>query len=134
MEGKNPLTGKPYTVLIAENSSFQSKMLKQIFESEGYDIIGSAENGRQVIDLYKANKKVDVIALEINLPVMDGYATFWEIKDLGPLPRIIFLTEENTPAVMRNLLDNGAADYIVKPYKREKVLEKTLNSLSKLQG
>lgn len=134
MEGINPLTGKPYTVILAENSSFQARMLKQIFESEGYQVIGAAENGRQLIDLYKVNKKVDVIALEINLPVMDGYATFWEIKELGPMPRVIFLTEENTPAVMRNLLDNGAADYIIKPYKREKVLEKTLNALAKLRG
>ena len=134
MEGINPVSGKPYTVILAENSSFQARMLKQIFESEGYQVIGTAENGRQLIDLYKINKKVDVIALEINLPVMDGYATFWEIKDLGPMPRVIFLTEENTPAVMRNLLDNGAADYIIKPYKREKVLEKTHHALAKLQG
>ena len=133
-EGISPKTGKPYTVIIAENSTFQARMLRQIFESEGYQIVGIAESGRKLIDLYKEHKKTDIIAMEINLPVVDGYAAFWEIKDLGPLPRIVFVTEENTPAVMRSLIDNGAADYLVKPFKREKLLEKTHVAIQKIHG
>lgn len=125
-------TGRPYTIIIAENSRFQSKQLQQIFESEGYQVIGIAENGKELVELYKNNRHVDLITIEIFLPVMDGYAAFWEIKDLGILPRIVFISEENTPAVIKSLLDAGAMDYIIKPIKREKVLEKVRAALLKI--
>ena len=133
-QGISTKTNKPYKVIIAENSTFQARMIRQIFESEGYEIVGIAENGKKLLDMYKTNKKTDIIAMEINLPLMDGYAAFWEIKDLGPLPRVVFVTEENTPAIMRSLIDNGAADYVVKPFKREKLLEKTHNAILKIHG
>ncbi|MCC5814041.1 MAG: response regulator [Leptospira sp.] len=117
-------SGRPFTVIIAENSKFQSKQLQQILESEGYQVIGVAETGKELIDLYKKNKQVDLITMEIFLPVMDGYATFWEMKDMGVLPRVLFISEENTPSVIKSLLDAGAMDYVVKPIKREKILEK----------
>lgn len=117
-------TGRPYTVLIAENSKFQSKQLKQILESEGYQVIGIAETGKELVDLFKKNKQVDLITIEIFLPVMDGYAAFWELKELGVIPRVLFISEENTPSVIKSLLEAGAMDYVVKPIKREKILDK----------
>jgi CheY-like chemotaxis protein len=125
-------TGRPYTVIIAENSKFQSKQLQQILESEGYQVRGVAETGKELVELYKQNKQVDLITIEIFLPVMDGYAAFFEMKQLGVLPRILFISEENTPAVIKSLLDAGAMDYIVKPIKREKVLEKVRETMMKV--
>lgn len=124
--------GRPYTIIIAEPSKFVSKQLQQILESEGYRILGIAETGRQVLEMHKNNKLVDLIMMEIFMPEMDGYATFWELKESGVLPKIFFVTEENTPAVMKNLLDNGAIDYIVKPIKREKILERTKEAIDKV--
>ncbi|MCE9502114.1 MAG: response regulator [Leptospira sp.] len=117
-------SGRQHTVIIADGSKFQSKQLQQIFESEEFKIIGIAETGRQLVDLYRANKTVSLITIEINMPVMDGYAAFWEIKELGTMPRILFISDESTPALIKNVLENGAMDYIVKPLKREKILEK----------
>ncbi|MBW0434728.1 hypothetical protein DLM76_15480 [Leptospira yasudae] len=124
--------GRPYQVLIAENSRFQAKQLAQILESEGYQVIGFAENGKELVQLYDQHRLVDLITLDLNLPVMDGYATFFEIKDKGVLPRIIIVSEENTPAVLKNLIDEGAMDYIPKPVKREKVLEKVNAAIKKV--
>ncbi|MCG6193338.1 response regulator [Leptospira sp. FAT2] len=124
--------GRPYQVLIAENSRFQAKQLAQILESEGYQVIGFAENGKELVQLYDQHRLVDLITLDLNLPVMDGYATFFEIKDKGVLPRIIIVSEENTPAVLKNLIDEGAMDYIPKPVKREKVLEKVNAAMKKI--
>ncbi|EMY77674.1 response regulator receiver domain protein [Leptospira weilii serovar Ranarum str. ICFT] len=124
--------GRPYQVLIAENSRFQAKQLAQILESEGYQVIGFAENGKELVQLYDQHRLVDLITLDLNLPVMDGYATFFEIKDRGVLPRIVIVSEENTPAVLKNLIDEGAMDYVPKPVKREKVLEKINAAMKKI--
>lgn len=124
--------GRPYTILIGESSKFQSKQLQQILESESYNVIGIAENGRQLVEMYNENKLVDLIITEIHLPVMDGYAAFWELKGTGILPKIFFVTDENTPGVSKSLLDAGAVDYMVKPIKREKVLERTKQAIEKV--
>ncbi|PJZ65057.1 response regulator [Leptospira wolffii] len=131
MKGGVAPSGRPYQVIIAENSKFQAKQLAQILESEGYEVIGFAETGKELLNLYKENRKVDLITLDLQLPVMDGFAAFYEIKDMGVLPRVIVISEENTPAVIKNLSDNGIMDYIVKPIKREKVLEKANETVRK---
>lgn len=126
-------TGRPYNILIAENSKFQAKQLQQILESEGFKILGIAETGKELMKLYKEFKQqVDLITIEIFLPEVDGYAAFWEIKESGVLPRIMFISEENTPSVVKILLENGAMEYMIKPIKREKVLEKIKEVLIKI--
>ena len=95
-QGISP-NGRPYSVIIAEPSKFQLKQLQQILESEGYKIIGIAETGRDLINMYKENRLVDLIFMEVSLPVMDGYAAFWEMKEQGGiLPKIFFISEENS--------------------------------------
>ena len=131
-QGISP-SGRPYSIIIAEPSKFQLKQLQQILESEGYSIIGIAETGKELIKLYNENRLVDLIFMEVSLPVMDGYATFWELKEIGGiLPKIFFISEENSPGVIKSLLDNGAVDYMVKPIKREKVLEKAKIAIEKI--
>ncbi|EKJ86779.1 response regulator [Leptospira bourretii] len=126
-------TGRPYQILIAENSKFQSKQLQQILESEGFKIIGVAETGKELLQMYKDNRQqIDLVTIEIFLPEVDGYAAFWDMKEMGVLPRILFISEENTPSVIKALLENGAMDYIVKPIKREKILEKIKETLLKI--
>jgi len=125
-------SGRPYSVIIAENSKFQSKQLQQILESDGYQVVGIAETGKDLLELYKNHRQIDLITIEIFLPVMDGYAAFWEIKEQGILPRIVFISEENTPSVIKSLLDGGAMDYIVKPIKRDKILEKMKENIAKI--
>jgi two-component system, chemotaxis family, chemotaxis protein CheY len=131
-QGISP-NGRPYSVIIAESSKFQLKQLQQILESESYSIIGVAETGKELIKLYEENKLVDLIFMEVSLPEMDGYATFWELKEMGGiLPKIFFISEENSPGVIKSLMENGAIEYMVKPIKREKVLEKTKIAIEKV--
>jgi len=126
-------TGRPYNLIIAENSKFQAKQLQQILESEGFKVLGIAETGKELIQLYKTNRQmVDLITMEVFLPEIDGYAAFWEMKEMGVLPRIMFISDENTPTVIRSLLDSGVMEYIVKPIKREKILEKIKETLLKI--
>ena len=75
---------------------------------------------------------MDLITIEIFLPEVDGYAAFWEMKEMGVLPRIMFISEENTPSVVKILLENGAMEYMIKPIKREKVLERIKDVIIKI--
>ncbi|MDX1961420.1 MAG: response regulator [Leptospiraceae bacterium] len=131
-QGISP-TGRPYTVIMAEPSKFQAKQLQQILESEGYKIVGIAEDGKELMKIYEENKQIDLIVTEVSMPVIDGYAAFWDLKAASAiLPKIFFISEENSPGVIKNLLENGAVDYYVKPIKREKILEKIKHAIDKV--
>ncbi|MCB1179884.1 MAG: response regulator [Leptospiraceae bacterium] len=131
-QGVSP-SGRPYTVLIGEPSKFQAKQLQQILDSEGYNIIGTAEDGKELKEMYMANKQVDLIIMEIVMPVIDGYAAFWDMREASAiLPKIFFISEENSPGVIKSLLDHGAVDYYVKPIKREKILERIKTAIDKV--
>ena len=131
-QGISP-TGRPYTVIMAEPSKFQAKQLQQILESEGYKIVGIAEDGKELMKIYEENKQIDLIVTEVSMPVIDGYAAFWDLKAASAiLPKIFFISEENSPGVIKSLLENGAVDYYVKPIKREKILEKIKHAIDKV--
>jgi CheY-like chemotaxis protein len=126
-------SGRPYTVLIAEPSKFQAKQLQQILESEGYKILGVAEDGKELMKFYSENRQIDLIIMEVCMPVIDGYAAFWDLKEASAiLPKIFFVSEENSPGVIKSLIDNGAVDYYVKPFKREKILERIKLAIDKI--
>lgn len=128
-EGINP-EGRAYRIVIVEDKKSEAMKLKQILESRRYKVIEIFENGRELISWYKENTNaVDCILLDIIMPVLDGYATFWELKEITPFPRIIFISIENTAAIVKNLIELGAHDFITKPLNRDKILERTKKSL-----
>ncbi|MBC8002649.1 MAG: response regulator, partial [Opitutaceae bacterium] len=77
----------------------------------------SAENGKEAIETILKNKDVDVILMDIMLPMMDGYATTRAIREMGDfadLP-IIAVTAKAMKGDREKCLDAGASDYISKP-------------------
>jgi two-component system, cell cycle response regulator len=91
-----------------------------------------AENGEEGIA--RARESVpDVILLDYNMPVMDGYHTLIELKadpDLKEIP-VVMLTTETVQETVIKLVKLGLKDYIAKPFTRD-VLLKKLNPLLKL--
>ena len=91
------------------------------------------EDGKELRNQYEQNRNVDLIIMEVCMPVIDGYAAFWDLIEASPiLPKIFFISEENSPGVVKSLLDNGAVDFYIKPIKREKILEKIKHAIDKV--
>ena len=130
-EGINP-EGRPYRIVICEDKSSEAMKLKQILESRRYKVVEVFHNGRDLVNWYKDNTgAVDCILLDIIMPTLDGYAAFWELKEVSPFPRIVFLSIENTAAIVKNLIEMGASDFITKPLNRDKILDRVKKALIK---
>ena len=83
---------EPIRVIIADDHVLYRAGVKAALSSKSdIKIIAEADNGSHLLNLIK-NIEVDVILLDIQMPIMDGIATLPEIKKINPLIKVIMLT------------------------------------------
>ncbi len=112
-------------VLIIDDSQFIIKHLSQIFMSRDFEIIGTAENGKTGVDLFKElHDKTDIVTLDITMPEMDGLEALKQIKAVDQNVAVIMVTAIGTAEAVKEAIKLGAKGYIVKPLDREKVIER----------
>ncbi len=83
-----------------------------------------ADNGKMAIEKLKQEKNIDIVLMDVMMPVMDGYEATTEIRKYGAykdLP-IISLTAKAMPEDKAKSLEAGANDYLTKPVNIEKLL------------
>ncbi len=90
---------------------------EDILIGAGYSV-SLAKSGVQAVKLLSKNQDFDLILLDVDMPEMDGYQTFEEIKKIKGCEAvpIIFLTGMDAPDFEIRGLKMGAADYIIKPF------------------
>ena len=124
--------GKSYRVMVVDNKEFHRKQIVQILESERYTIVETAANGKEALEkIEKLQGRLDLITTELDMPVIDGYAMLYELKQKGNMPAVVFIAEDTTKGVMQDLITMGAKDFILKPVNRRIILERIKNVLSK---
>lgn len=131
-DGLKP-TGIPYKLMVVEDQDFQRKQIRQIFESEKYDVVAEASNGQEALMMYdKFGDKIDLIITDLDMPILDGYALLFELKkNRNSKTKIVFVSDETTKGVLQDILQMGASDFILKPVQRTRILERIKIVLSK---
>ena len=124
--------GKPYNVMVVDGKEFQRKQIAQIFESEQYRVVDTASNGKEALEKYdKLKGKIDLITTDLDMPILDGYAMLYELKQRNCKSLVVFISEETTKGVMQDLILMGVKDFILKPVNRRLILERVKNVLTK---
>ncbi len=110
--------------LIVDDSRVIRKISRDIVESLDFRV-AEAENGE--LGLQSCRQEMpDVILLDWNMPVMDGYSFLQHLRAMpeGQLPKVVFCTTENDVDYITRALDAGANEYIMKPFDRDIVAAK----------
>ena len=117
--------GRPYRVMVVEDKEFQRKQIVQILESEGYEIVATAENGKEALMKFeKLETPVDLLTTNLDMPTLDGYALVFELNQKQNKPVVVFISDETTKGVMQDLIGMGIGDFILKPVNRSALLER----------
>jgi DNA-binding response OmpR family regulator len=106
---------RPKNILIIEDEADIQNFISRVLELEGYGVY-RAGDGRKGMDMLKQNQ-IDLVLLDLRLPVMDGWEVLREIKrnpDLVSIP-VIVLTAIAEAMQRKKTLRMGAARYLVKP-------------------
>ena len=115
-------------ILIVDDAAFMRMMLKNILVEAGYEIAGEAENGAIGVERYK-ELKPDLVTLDITMPDTDGISALKKIKEFDPSATCIMCSAMGQQSMVVSAIKEGAADFIVKPFQPDRVLESVRNAL-----
>ena len=116
-------------ILVADDSKMDRKMVIKIFSDvrDGQeDEILQASNGEEAVNLYKENK-VDVVFLDLTMPVMDGFKALKLIKEYDENAKVVVVSADIQQGSMAKVREDGAIDFVKKPIsdvKMKQILEK----------
>mgnify|MGYP000891907858 CR=1 FL=1 len=106
----------PIRVLVVDDSAFMRKLITEIINKEpDLEVAGYARNGRDALEKL-ARLQVDVVTLDVEMPVMDGLETLKHIMEERPLPVVMLSSRTRTGSETTfQALALGAVDFISKP-------------------
>lgn len=105
---------RPIRVLVVDDSAFNRRFISDMLSSaEGIEVVGTAYDGQIAIKRIETLKP-DVITLDLEMPVLDGFAALRWIMANRPLP-VIVVSSHATDVNVFKALDMGAVDFIAKP-------------------
>lgn len=119
-------TGK--IILIAEDAPINYVLLEKTIEKTKATVLW-AKDGKEAIDIFKEKEKIDLILMDMQMPVMSGYDATLEIKKINKDIPIIAQTAYAMSGEKEKILEIGCNDYISKPIDRKILLEKINNLL-----
>jgi two-component system, CitB family, response regulator DctR len=110
-----------YRVLLIEDDPMVQEVNRQFIEQvKGFTVIGVAANGVEGIQLIR-ELHPDLVIIDIYMPHKDGLETLKEIRSEGYEVDVIAITAASDIDTVRRVLQNGAFDYIMKPFKFERL-------------
>lgn len=109
-------------IMICDDAAFMRMMLKDVLTKNGYEVAGEAENGQKAIEMYP-DVKPDLVLMDITMPEVDGIAAVKGIKAIDPNAKIIMCSAMGQQAMVIEAIQAGAKDFIVKPFKAERVID-----------
>lgn len=117
-----------HSILIIDDEPQIRKLLEIILENDGYNVL-QADTGKMGISL-AASHSPDLILLDIGLPDKNGHIVLKELKTWFNKPVLVLSVQNNEHDIV-SALDNGASDYLTKPFRNAELLARIRSSLRK---
>ena len=117
-------------ILIVDDAAFMRMMIKDTLKSSGYENIIEAADGEQAIQTYK-NEKPDLVIMDITMPNKNGLDALKEIRKMDPNAVIVMCSAMGQESMVVEAIRNGAKDFIVKPFKSERIIKTVQNIIDR---
>ncbi len=102
------------TIGLADDHILLRKGLVSLVQNLGYSVLLEVDNGNELIQKLQSGIEPDLILMDINMPVLDGYETTKWIKENKPLIKVLALSMYDDEKAIMKMLRNGARGYILK--------------------
>lgn len=109
-----------FQILIVEDNKNTARLMKAVLKRAGYEIFGAA-NGAEALEVTD-KQHIDLIVLDVMMPVMDGYEFTEHLRSCGDNTPILMVTAKDLPEEKCKGFLVGTDDYMVKPVNEEEML------------
>jgi two-component system chemotaxis response regulator CheY len=116
-------------ILIVDDAAFMRMMVKENLKKAGFSDFVEAGNGEEAVALY-ASESPDLVLLDITMPIKDGIAALGEIREMDPGAKVVMCSAMGQESKVIESIKLGALDFIVKPFKPERLLQTVKNILN----
>lgn len=118
-------------ILVVDDELQIRRMLRASLQSSGYEVVLASEGAEGLKQFESA--RPDLIITDLAMPVMNGLELTQAVRRLGPTP-IIVLSVRDTDTMKVNALDEGADDYLTKPFSMPELLARVRTQLRRLSN
>ena len=110
-------------ILIVEDDETSFLLLQAYLAPRNYTLL-YATNGKEAIDLFKDHPEIDLILMDLKMPVLDGYLATKQIREFDSKIPIIAQTAYALSGDSEKALQAGCDDYVTKPLSKNDLLSK----------
>ncbi|MBR6253670.1 MAG: response regulator transcription factor [Clostridia bacterium] len=103
-----------YRILVVDDESRMRKIIKDYLVAKEYSVV-EASNGQEALDLFSIDSTINLIILDVMMPILDGWATLREIRKTSNIP-VIMLTARGEERDELFGFELGVDEYISKPF------------------
>ena len=115
-------------ILTADDAAFMRKVIKDTLTKAGYTEIYEAEDGAIAVEKYNEIKP-DLVLMDITMPNMDGLEALKAIRAKDGNANVVMCSAMGQESMVMDAVRSGAKDFIVKPFKPDRVLKTVTNIL-----
>lgn len=109
-------------IMVSDDAAFMRMLIKDTLSKNGYTDIIEAADGQIACELY-AIEKPDLVFMDITMPNKTGLEALKEIRQSDPTAQIVMCTAMGQEAMVMDAIRSGAIDFIVKPFKPERLIQ-----------
>ena len=110
-------------VLVVDDDPLVRIMVQRTLEQRGFDV-WAASNGADAMDLYRSHRqRIDLVLLDVRMPVLDGPHTFDALRSLNPEIRVCFMSGDTGEFSADELIRRGALHVLAKPFHLDHLVE-----------
>lgn len=109
-------------VLVVDDAIFMRKMISEILEENGLEVVGEADTGASAVERFK-ELKPDLLTMDIIMPEMNGIDAVRQIIEADSNAKIVMCSALGQQALVQEALAAGAKDFLIKPFNPSRVIE-----------
>ncbi|UXC64307.1 chemotaxis response regulator protein-glutamate methylesterase [Ligilactobacillus agilis] len=102
-------------ILVVDDSAFMRKVITDLIaKMPGTELAGVARNGKAAVDFVKADSELDLVLMDVEMPLLNGLEALKQIKQFSSVP-VVMLSALTNQEVTIEALESGATDFVEKP-------------------
>jgi len=119
------------SILVVDDEEDVRYLTKEMLEELGYEVL-TAESGNEAVEIFKKKKdEIDIVILDMIMPVMSGGETYFQLKKIKEGVRVLLASGLNRDGEMSEILNDGVLGFIQKPFRMEELSKLISEALNK---